>query len=172
MNTPRELSGTRSEGSSTLGTVELCLFGLSRKILFLAAKMAMCSEKQSPPGSPPLIKILSTLAGLCADEIVAISHLPNSPLRPITTELLAQYSALATYPDPEGVAATGPHLSRRESEIVGLLSRGLANKEVASALDISVRTVEAYRARIMHKLHLRNVSHLVLYGVRNGIVHP
>ena len=63
-------------------------------------------------------------------------------------------------------------LSKREREIVYLLASGKANKEAADALGISVRTVEAHRAKIMLKLGIHSITELVLYAVRNKIVEP
>lgn len=61
-------------------------------------------------------------------------------------------------------------LTAREREIVRLLAGGKGNKEVAVELDISVKTVEAHRANIMHKLSLASFSDLVHYAIRQGIV--
>ena len=61
-------------------------------------------------------------------------------------------------------------LSIRETQILRLIAEGRENREVAQALGISVRTVEAHRARIMLKLDLESVTGLVRYAVRNGII--
>ena len=58
----------------------------------------------------------------------------------------------------------------REREIIQLLAEGKSNKETASVLNVSVKTVEAHRANIMRKLRLRSVSDLVRYAIRNKIV--
>jgi DNA-binding NarL/FixJ family response regulator len=58
----------------------------------------------------------------------------------------------------------------REREIMQLLAEGRSNKEAASTLGISVKTIEAHRANIMRKLRLRSVSELVRYAIRNKIV--
>jgi DNA-binding NarL/FixJ family response regulator len=58
----------------------------------------------------------------------------------------------------------------REREIIQLLAEGKSNKETASALSVSVKTVEAHRANIMRKLRLRSVTDLVRYAIRNKIV--
>ncbi len=63
-------------------------------------------------------------------------------------------------------------LSKREREVVCLLASGKVNKEAANALGISVRTVEAHRAKIMLKLGIHSITELVLYAVRNKIVEP
>jgi DNA-binding NarL/FixJ family response regulator len=66
--------------------------------------------------------------------------------------------------------ATGRKLSPREREIVQLLARGMTNKEVASTLQISVKTAETHRSNIMRKLDLHSVSALVRYALRNHII--
>jgi DNA-binding NarL/FixJ family response regulator len=65
----------------------------------------------------------------------------------------------------EGVTA-------REREIIQLLAEGKSNKEAASTLGISVKTIEAHRANIMRKLRFRSLSELVRYAIRNRIVQP
>jgi DNA-binding NarL/FixJ family response regulator len=69
-------------------------------------------------------------------------------------------------------AADEPHsaLTPREREIIQLLAEGKSNKEAASTLSLSVKTIEAHRANLMRKLRLRSVSDLVRYAVRNRIV--
>lgn len=61
-------------------------------------------------------------------------------------------------------------LTAREREIVRLLAEGKSNREIALALDISVRTGETHRAAVMRKLGLRSLADVVRYAVRNGIV--
>lgn len=61
-------------------------------------------------------------------------------------------------------------LTPREREIVQLLAEGESNKEVASMLGISIKTVETHRAVIMRKLHLHAFSDLVRYAIRNHII--
>jgi len=62
-------------------------------------------------------------------------------------------------------------LTPREREVVQLLAEGSSTKEVAVALGLAVKTAETHRSNIMRKLHLHSVSDLVLYAVRNNIVH-
>jgi DNA-binding NarL/FixJ family response regulator len=63
-------------------------------------------------------------------------------------------------------------VTSREREIIQLVAEGRSNKEAASTLGISVKTIEAHRANIMRKLQLRSVSDLVRYAIRNKIVQP
>jgi DNA-binding CsgD family transcriptional regulator len=61
-------------------------------------------------------------------------------------------------------------LSHREREVLRLVAEGESNKEISSVLDISIRTVETYRTRLMLKLQATSVVHLVHYAIRNHIV--
>ena len=72
---------------------------------------------------------------------------------------------------PEDTPVHG-RLTSREREIVQLVAEGRSNKDVAEAFGISVKTVETHRAAIMRKLELGNLSDLVRYAIRNGIIQP
>lgn len=61
-------------------------------------------------------------------------------------------------------------LTPRQRQIAQLLAKGKTNKEVASALGISVRTAEAHRRQIMDRLKIENLSELVLFAVRSHLV--
>jgi DNA-binding NarL/FixJ family response regulator len=63
-------------------------------------------------------------------------------------------------------------LTPREREVVQLLAEGRSNKEVATMLGISVKTVEAHRANIMRKLQLHSSVDLARYAIRNKMVQP
>lgn len=63
-------------------------------------------------------------------------------------------------------------LSPREHEVLRLLADCKTNKEIAGEMNISVRTAETYRARVMMKLELRSIGHLIRFAVRNNIIEP
>jgi DNA-binding NarL/FixJ family response regulator len=63
-------------------------------------------------------------------------------------------------------------LSEREREVVRFLANGKSNKEIATILNISVKTVESYRARVFLKLKLDSFAALVRYAIRANIVEP
>jgi DNA-binding NarL/FixJ family response regulator len=63
------------------------------------------------------------------------------------------------------------NLTSREREVLQLLAEGKTTKQVAVALGLSVKTAETHRSNIMRKLDLHSVSELVLYAVRNDIIH-
>ena len=62
-------------------------------------------------------------------------------------------------------------LTSRQREIVQLLAEGKTSKEVATLLAVSVKTIETHRANIMKRLSLHSVSDLVVYAIRNDIIH-
>jgi two-component system response regulator NreC len=63
-------------------------------------------------------------------------------------------------------------LSARERQVLQLIAEGKTTKEVASTLDISAKTAETYRTRIMEKLDLHITADLVRYAIRRGLVQP
>src|SRR6202047_1941627 len=64
-----------------------------------------------------------------------------------------------------------PRLSPREREVVQLLGEGKTTKDVAVMLNVTVKTAETHRSNIMLKLKLHSIAELVLYAVRNEMVH-
>jgi len=66
--------------------------------------------------------------------------------------------------------ATPPTLTNREREVLQLIAEGKSTKQVAVALDLSVKTAETHRSNLMRKLDIHSVSELVLYAVRNKVV--
>jgi FixJ family two-component response regulator len=59
-------------------------------------------------------------------------------------------------------------LTAREREVLALVGRGLHAKEIAASLEISPRTVEVHKARLMTKLGARNVAELVRFALATG----
>ncbi len=72
--------------------------------------------------------------------------------------------------DPVTSASIAPTLTPREREIVQLISEGKSSKEVASVLNLSVKTAETHRSNIMRKLKVHSIGELVLYAIRNNII--
>jgi DNA-binding NarL/FixJ family response regulator len=63
-------------------------------------------------------------------------------------------------------------LTPREREILQLLVEGRKNRDIGKVLNISVKTAETHRARIMSKLAVDSVAELVRYAIRNGLIAP
>jgi DNA-binding NarL/FixJ family response regulator len=61
-------------------------------------------------------------------------------------------------------------LTSRQREILQLIAEGSTTKDIASKLDLSVRTVETHRMQIMDRLQIRDVAGLVRYAIRMGLI--
>lgn len=61
-------------------------------------------------------------------------------------------------------------LTPREMEVLKLVAEGYTNQEIADQLVLSIKTVQAHRANVMEKLGLQNVTHLVRFAVRAGLI--
>lgn len=100
-------------------------------------------------------------------QAVREAHAGRRYLSPPLPEHLIQ-----TYlSNPQGAPMT-PYetLTPREREVLHLASRGLTNREIATTLFISPRTVETHRANLMRKLNLRTQADLIRYALQRGIL--
>jgi two-component system response regulator FixJ len=70
---------------------------------------------------------------------------------------------------PDEISVRLATLSRRERQVLGGLVEGHTNKEIARQFDLSPRTVEVYRAKLMTKMQANNISELVRFAVRAGV---
>jgi DNA-binding NarL/FixJ family response regulator len=61
-------------------------------------------------------------------------------------------------------------LTPRQREVLQLVAEGKNTKEIASDLDISVKTVEAHRLQLMERLNIHDIPGLVRYAIRSGLV--
>lgn len=86
----------------------------------------------------------------------------------IAEKVLEGFLKLNTGGESEGQGL----LTAREREIVQLLAESKSNKEVATVLNISVKTVQTHRATIMRKLGIGSIVDLVHYAIRNKLVAP
>jgi len=93
------------------------------------------------------------------DELLAALkyvHAGGSPMTSYIARRVAQ-----CFPNPPAPTAASDDLSPREREVIGMLARGFLYKEIAEALNISVRTVDTYIRRIYEKLHVRSRAQAV-----------
>jgi DNA-binding NarL/FixJ family response regulator len=103
------------------------------------------------------------------DLVAAVEALQNR--RTFFTSKVAQMM-LDGYlrPFEERENSTQQILTPREREVIQLVAEGKTTKEIATALNLSVKTAETHRTNLMRKLDLHSVADLTLYAVRNGIV--
>ncbi len=69
-------------------------------------------------------------------------------------------------------AAAAEPLSPRERQVVQLVAEGKSTKQIAELLNISVKTAEYHRGRVMDKLDIHDTAGLVRYAIRHGLVVP
>jgi DNA-binding NarL/FixJ family response regulator len=63
-------------------------------------------------------------------------------------------------------------LTTRQREILQLIAEGRSTKEIADILDVSIKTVETHRLRLMDRLDIHDVPGLVRFAIRAGLVSP
>lgn len=63
-------------------------------------------------------------------------------------------------------------LTQRQREVLLLIASGLSSKEIAFQLNLSPKTIDVHRARIMERLDVRDVASLTRYAVRRGLLKP
>ena len=91
-----------------------------------------------------------------------------------STRLLESIQSAITRSEPQSVAdpelrACFAVLTRRETEVMQQMVIGLPNKLIAHKLEISPRTVEIHRGRVMQKTGAKSLSHLVRMAIRAGL---
>lgn len=60
-------------------------------------------------------------------------------------------------------------LSNREREVLQMIAEGKSTKEIATALFVSVKTIETHRQQIMNKLNIHSIAGLTKYAIREGL---
>lgn len=72
----------------------------------------------------------------------------------------------------QATSATSPIelLSDREKQVLGQLAYGYTNQQIADQFEISIKSVESYRARLMSKLRLKDRVDLVKFAIANGLL--
>ncbi|UFH97823.1 response regulator [Bacillus toyonensis] len=102
-------------------------------------------------------------------EAIRSAYKGNIQLHPdIASTLISQ-----TLPQEERAEEHFVHvdvLTARENEVLQLLAKGMSNKEIASVLVITEKTVKAHVSSILSKLNLSDRTQAALYAVKNGIV--
>jgi len=89
--------------------------------------------------------------------------------RPFFTSRVARM-VLQGFLEPHRSEGSAASLTPREREVLQLLAEGRSNKEVATALGISVKTAETHRAHLMCALDFDSICDLVHYAVRESVI--
>lgn len=110
--------------------------------------------------------LLKDVEGSQLVEAVRGLHAGDSVLHPAVAHKIMTRLASGA----EDKATSGPEvpLTEREHEVLQVAASGMANKEIAAALDVSVRTIEAHLSHIFRKLDVGSRTEAILYGLRQG----
>lgn len=111
----------------------------------------------------------------CQNDLVLHCRVENKLLVPAVRKLEESVREKQSYIPKrlildEEAAPTGESLSKRESEIVALVAKGLSNKEIADMLCLSVNTVTTHRRNIASKLQIHSQSGLTIYAIMHGLL--
>jgi DNA-binding NarL/FixJ family response regulator len=126
-------------------------------VVFTAATGIDCAVRSLEAGANGYI-----LKGSTADELVSAVYAVMSGETFITQQFAAKVITALRDASLRKRAAQAINLSLREEQIVRLLLRGRTNKEIASHLTISEKTVKHYMTALMQKLNARNRTEVVL----------
>lgn len=74
--------------------------------------------------------------------------------------------------NPQAAVPRVTELTNREREVLQLVAEGYSTKEISHLLGVAFKTVESHRNRLMFKLNIHKVPHLVRFAIRNGLVAP
>lgn len=94
-------------------------------------------------------------------------HHGEAVLSPAVTRLVIEEYLRWANVQPEN---TPNGLTPREREVLQLIAEGYTNKQIAEILTISVKTVQAHRANLMHKLDLHDRAELIKYAIQKKII--
>lgn len=102
-------------------------------------------------------------------EAIREVHKGNTFFSPVIAQRLRRLNQQAL--DRKGrMKAQAVRMTSREMEVLQMIAEGLANKQVAAELGISIKTVEKHRDHLMQKLDLHETASLTRYAIAAGII--
>lgn len=87
----------------------------------------------------------------------------------VAPSLRKNISGALTLPERNPAELFGAPLTTRQREVLQLVAEGKSNKEIAAVLNVSIKTVDYHKARIMDELGLRTTAELTRYAIEHGI---
>ena len=108
-----------------------------------------------------------------AEELVfAIKEVLKGRLyvSPSVAENLVEQALNPTEPGPARATATNDQLSARQREVLQLIAEGQSTKEIASTLNVSIKTVEFHKTRIMKQLGVHSTAELTKHAITIGLI--
>lgn len=113
----------------------------------------------SPRGTPG--ELIHAIRAVASGDVVLLPLAIQPHI-----ERMAQYSSTNEF------AGSVAELTTREADVLGLLSQGLSNEDIAGTLFVSTATVRSHVHRMLRKLGVRNRTQAVALAYRAGLVPP
>jgi DNA-binding NarL/FixJ family response regulator len=88
----------------------------------------------------------------------------------VTRRLIAEFARLGARRSPD--RKNLKDLTERETEVLALVARGLANAEIATQLFVAEQTIKTHVSRVLTKLGLRDRAQAVVFAYETGLVRP
>jgi DNA-binding NarL/FixJ family response regulator len=89
---------------------------------------------------------------------------------PSVAENLVEQALNPAEPGSQGHAAPSDKLSTRQREVLQLIAEGQSTKEIASTLNVSIKTVEFHKTRIMKQLRVHSTAELTKHAISIGLI--
>lgn len=129
-----------------------------------AATLYLSDTPLNPPDMNRIARVWGVLPTDASAEELTVA------IQALSQGLIVGTSTLLFETDPENEPLSHGPLTDRESEVLGLVAKGLANKQIAVALGISEHTVKFHVSSIYSKLNVTNRTEAVREGLRGGWV--
>lgn len=111
--------------------------------------------------------IKQTAASALAKAVRAVAG-GKSFFSPAVSRRISQYEKVA---GRSGAQTSQPlQLTSRETEVLQLIAEGMANKQIAAELEISIKTVEKHRQSLMDKLNVHDTAGLTRHAIAAGVI--
>jgi DNA-binding NarL/FixJ family response regulator len=154
----RQIAATAGDGQSAPRVLILTTFDLDDYVY----------EALRAGASGFLLKDASATELAAAVRVVAAGDALLSP--GVTRRLIAEFARLG---GPRAASRKNlKDLTERETEVLGLVARGLSNAEIATHLVVAEQTIKTHVSRVLMKLALRDRAQAVVFAYENALVRP
>jgi DNA-binding NarL/FixJ family response regulator len=109
-------------------------------------------------------------AGELADAVRVVAAGDGLLAPSVTRRLIAEFARLGAPRSPD--RKNLKDLTDRETEVLALVARGLANAEIATRLFVAEQTIKTHVSRILMKLGLRDRAQAVVFAYESGLIRP
>ena len=138
-------------------------------------KILILSAHSDPEYIEQVVKVgaMGYLVKQSSGEIVADAIRQLHKGKSFFTAAIAKYLKQDFLNSPDGIGLrkkSAAELTTRESELLQMIAEGHVNKQIASELEISIKTVEKHRQHLMDKLNIHDIAGLTRFAIAAGII--